>query len=133
MFELPSGRLSESAKPNDDNKTSQDKTGYTAKFYNGQRQQSSEQIQPAKPIAASRAKLALIETYRDVALEDVEFAKRVLPLLQNYAFSRQMERQACLVAVTRIIATFPQLTETKLLEPDQCKKLKIKTDIKFKN
>lgn len=114
LFELPSGRLSESAKPNDDNKTSQDKTGYTAKFYNGQRQQSSKQIQPAKPIAASRAKLALIETYRDVALEDVEFAKRVLPLLQKFTLSAgKMERQACLVAVTRIIATFPQLTETK--------------------
>jgi len=56
-----------------------------------------------RPLSASLAKQALIETMRDLALEDADFAVLVLPLLQTFTRSRgQMEQAACLVAVTRI-------------------------------
>lgn len=63
-----------------------------------------------KPLAASKAKKVLIETFRDLAIEDVEFAQLVLPLLRQFTRSRgAMEQAACLVAVTRIQHTHPQL------------------------
>lgn len=63
-----------------------------------------------KPLSASKAKRALIETFRDVALDDVEFAAMVLPLFENFTQSRgAMEQAACLVAVTRIHKAHPQL------------------------
>jgi hypothetical protein len=66
--------------------------------------------QSLKPLSACLAKKALIETFRDLALEDDEFARMVLPLLQNFTQSRgAMEQAACLVAVTRIEHTYPQL------------------------
>jgi hypothetical protein len=56
-----------------------------------------------KPLPARRAKLALVEVLRDLALEDPTFAGIVLPLLQEFMISRgPSERSACLVAVTRI-------------------------------
>jgi hypothetical protein len=56
-----------------------------------------------RPIPAHRAKLALIETMRDLALEDADFARGVLPMLDEFMLSRgPSERAACLVAVTRI-------------------------------
>jgi hypothetical protein len=40
---------------------------------------------------------------RDLALEDVDFARGVLPLLEEFMVSRgRSERDACLVSVTRI-------------------------------
>jgi len=63
-----------------------------------------------KPLSASAAKKALIETFRDVALEDADFANMVLPLLKNFTQSRgAMEQAACLVAVTRIEHIHPEL------------------------
>jgi hypothetical protein len=63
-----------------------------------------------KPLSACLAKKALIETFRDLALEDDEFAQMILPLLQNFTQSRgAMEQAACLVAVTRIEHSYPQL------------------------
>lgn len=63
-----------------------------------------------KPLSACVAKKALIETFRDLALEDVEFARLVLPLLQTFTRSNgRMEQSACLVAVTRLHAAFPML------------------------
>ena len=63
-----------------------------------------------KPLSASVAKKALIETFRDIALEDESFAAMVLPLLANFTQSRgQMEQAACLVAVTRIYHSYPDL------------------------
>jgi hypothetical protein len=63
-----------------------------------------------KPLPARRAKLALIETWRDLALEDTEFARGVLPLLEEFMVSRgQSERAACLVSVTRLRHTHPGL------------------------
>lgn len=63
-----------------------------------------------KPMPASRAKCALIETCRDLALEDQAFAQLVLPLFETFQRSRaQMEQAACLVAVTRIRHAYPAL------------------------
>ncbi len=63
-----------------------------------------------KPLAARKAKLALIETMRDLALEDAEFARGVLPLLTEFMVSRgRSERDACLVAVTRLKHLHPGL------------------------
>jgi hypothetical protein len=56
-----------------------------------------------KPLPARRAKLELVEVMRDLALEDGGFAAGVLPLLEEFMTSRgRSERDACLVAVTRI-------------------------------
>ena len=66
-----------------------------------------------KPLSASAAKKALIETFRDMALDDIEFAKMVLPLFENFTRSRGvMEQAACLVAVTRIHHAHPKLEIT---------------------
>ena len=63
-----------------------------------------------KPLSASQAKKALIETFRDLGLEDAEFAHLVLPLLQQFTRSTgRMEQAACLVAVTRLHAAHPAL------------------------
>ena len=63
-----------------------------------------------KPLPARKAKLALIETIRDLALEDVAFARGVLPLVEEFMISRgASERAACLVTVTRIRHTHPEL------------------------
>ena len=56
-----------------------------------------------RPLPARRAKLALIDVVRDLAIEDAQFADRVVPLLEEFLGSRgQSERAACLVAITRI-------------------------------
>ncbi len=56
-----------------------------------------------KPLPARRAKLEFVEVMRDLALEDAAFAAGVLPLLEEFMTSRgPSERDACLVAVTRI-------------------------------
>ncbi|HXG11674.1 MAG TPA: BRCT domain-containing protein [Gemmataceae bacterium] len=63
-----------------------------------------------KPLPARKAKLALVEMMRDLALEDVDFARGVLPLLEEFMVSRgQSEHAACLVAVTRIRKKHPDL------------------------
>ncbi|WP_020394991.1 BRCT domain-containing protein [Thiolinea disciformis] len=63
-----------------------------------------------KPLSASQAKKALIETFRDVALDDVEFAQLVLPLFKHFTRSTgRMEQAACLVAVTRLQTAHPAL------------------------
>ncbi len=65
-----------------------------------------------KPISASRAKIALIETFRDVALADESFARHIMPTLQSFVVSAgKMERQACLVATTRLLHAYPNLKE----------------------
>ncbi len=64
-----------------------------------------------KPLSASKAKLALIETCRDIALDDREFAEMIWPLLAQFTHSLSlMERQACLVALTRLRHVHPQLS-----------------------
>jgi hypothetical protein len=74
LYELPPGRLSKGA------------SGQTL-----------------KPLAANVAKCALIDTLRDVAIDDAEFAQVIYPLLNDFTRSRgKMEQSACLVAVTRL-------------------------------
>jgi len=56
-----------------------------------------------KPLPARQAKLSLVEMLRDLALADAAFAAGVLPVLEEFMTSRgRGERDACLVAVTRI-------------------------------
>ena len=63
-----------------------------------------------RPLPARQAKLKLIETLRDLAMEEREFAVLVLPLLREFKLSRgKSEQAACLVAVTRIEHTHPDL------------------------
>jgi hypothetical protein len=63
-----------------------------------------------KPLPARKAKLALVEVLRDLAEEEAEFARVVLPPLEEFMNSRgQSERAACLVAVTRIRHSHPEL------------------------
>ena len=63
-----------------------------------------------QPLAARKAKLALIETMRDLALEDAGFARGVFPLMEEFMGSRgRSERDACLVAVTRLKHAHPGL------------------------
>lgn len=62
------------------------------------------------PLPTRKAKLALIETLRDLACEDADFAALVLPLLDEFKGSRgKSEHAACLVAVTRIRKAHPGL------------------------
>jgi hypothetical protein len=47
---------------------------------------------------------------RDLAVEDVAFARGSLPLMEEFLPSRgKSERSACLVAVTRIRHAWPEL------------------------
>lgn len=63
-----------------------------------------------KPLPARKAKLALIEVVRDLALEDARFAGRAVPLLREFLGSRgQSEHAACLVALTRLRRAHPDL------------------------
>ncbi len=57
------------------------------------------------PLPHRKAKLFLIETIRDLALEDQAFAELVAPVLTEFMQSRgKSEFEACLVAMTRINA-----------------------------
>jgi hypothetical protein len=68
-----------------------------------------------KPLPHRKAKLSLVEVMRDLALEDAAFAGGVLPLLREFMTSRgQSERDACLVAVTRIRKAHPALQGASL-------------------
>ncbi|MEZ4472569.1 MAG: BRCT domain-containing protein [bacterium] len=62
------------------------------------------------PLSARRAKQALIEVVRDLALEDEGFARQVAPLFAEFMRSRgRSEALACLVALTRIRRRWPAL------------------------
>lgn len=55
------------------------------------------------PLSHGRAKLALVETLRDLAMEDAGFAAHIQPLLTTFLQSGSpSEQAACLVALTRI-------------------------------
>lgn len=61
--------------------------------------------------SASKAKLALIETFRDVGLADQGFAALIMPTLYTFTHSAgKMERHECLVAVTRLLHRYPELS-----------------------
>jgi hypothetical protein len=61
-----------------------------------------------RPLPARKAKLLLLETLRDLAVEDAAFAAVIVPLLREFMVSRgPSERAACLVALTRISLAHP--------------------------
>ncbi|MFT3772415.1 MAG: hypothetical protein QM820_44035 [Minicystis sp.] len=61
---------------------------------------------------ARKAKTELVETLRDLAVEDAAFAAAIVPLLTEFMISRgQSERAACLVALTRIKKAHPSLAK----------------------
>jgi len=110
LFELPPGRL---GGPQEPNASDSDKQQHHSDKAATETANSDGNI---KPITASRAKLALIETFRDVALADSTFAALIMPTLFTFTHSAgQMERHACLVAVTRLLHRYPELS--KNLQP----------------
>jgi hypothetical protein len=63
-----------------------------------------------RPLPTRKAKLSLVEVMRDLAEEEAGFAGVVLPVLDEFMGSRgKSEHDACLVAVTRIRHTHPEL------------------------
>ena len=119
LFELPPGRLGGSQEPSTSDSNKHKNQRYSDK--NSASPQSSDTSESdsnitLKPISASRAKLALIETFRDVALADSTFAALIMPTLFTFTHSAgKMERHACLVAVTRLLHRYPELS--KNLQP----------------
>lgn len=64
----------------------------------------------ARPLPARKAKLALIEVTRDLAIRDRDFAAVVTPLIHEFMGTRgASERAACLVALARIAQAHPGL------------------------
>ncbi|MCP4137446.1 MAG: hypothetical protein GY754_41145 [bacterium] len=56
-----------------------------------------------RALPARKAKLSLVEVFRDIAIEEQPFAQIVTPLLQEFMNSYgKSEKAACLVALTRI-------------------------------
>jgi len=71
-----------------------------------------------RPLPARTAKLSLIEVMRDLALEDADFAEILVPLLRGFMPTRgKSELGACLVALTRLDATYPDFDILPLTEP----------------
>jgi len=109
LFELPPGRLGGPQEPNTNDSTKHKQQSYSGKS-TAQTADTDSNI-TLKPISASRAKLALIETFRDVALADSTFAALIMPTLFTFTHSAgKMERHACLVAVTRLLHRYPELS-----------------------
>jgi len=89
LFELPPGRQGGNAAPDAEKKES------------GPR---------LRPLPARKAKLALVETVRDLGVEDRAFASAAGPLLREFMDSRgSSEHAACLVALARIHNAWPEL------------------------
>ena len=75
------------------------------------RQEGEIAFETAKFMPARKSKLALIDAARDLAVEDVEFAKILTPLFLEFLDSRgKSEKEACLVATTRIKVAHPELS-----------------------
>ncbi len=118
LFELPPGRLGGSQEPSTSDSNKQKYQRYSDKRSSSQSYEVAESDSniTLKPISASRAKLALIGTFRDVALADSTFAALIMPTLFTFTHSAgKMERHACLVAVTRLLHRYPELS--KNLQP----------------
>ena len=99
LFEIPPGR------PEKSRDAVEDSSGEE-----GDERRPADKVVSTKPLPARRAKLDFVETMRDLALSDREFAVGILPLLDEFMLSRgPSERAACLVAVTRIRHRFTEL------------------------
>ncbi|MDB5307710.1 MAG: polymerase subunit epsilon [Gemmataceae bacterium] len=98
LFEIPPGR------PEKARDTVEDTD------HGGDDKNKQQKVVSARPLPARRAKLDLVEVMRDLALEQRDFAAGVLPLLDEFMVSRgRSEREACLVAVTRVRHKYPEL------------------------
>ena len=76
-----------------------------------------------KALPARRAKLDLIEVMRDLAPWTASSPAGVLPLLDEFLLSRgKSEQAACLVAVTRVRHTYPELKTAAPLHPSSGKR-----------
>jgi hypothetical protein len=102
LFEVPPG-------PPEPTKVDTDDTSDTAPSPQPKKP-ADGRVVAGKVLPARRAKLDAVETMRDLALADREFAAGILPLLDEFLRSRgKSEQAACLVAVTRIRHTYPEL------------------------
>lgn len=102
LFGLPPGRQ-EKRDPAPDEGGAKGKAGKPAKAL------------PERPLAASVAKQRLIETLRELALEDREFAGAVAPVLGEFAHSQAKgERHAALAALVAVRAAHPELGDLGL-------------------
>jgi hypothetical protein len=98
LFEISPGRLPPSKLGDGESRTAEDDA------------KSGKSQLMLKPLPARRAKLALVETIRDLATGDEGFARVVLPVLEEFMASRgASEQAAALVAVTRIRHAHPEL------------------------
>lgn len=69
-----------------------------------------------KTLPSSKAKVALVEIYREIALNDKNFAEMVSPILEEFMNSRGLiEERVCLVALARIGQKYPDLSNWKEL------------------
>jgi hypothetical protein len=99
LFEVPPGRPEKSREAVEDAEPGADGN-----------EKKPEKVVSTRPLPARRAKLDLVETMRDLGLEDRDFGAGILPLLDEFMLSRgASERAACLVAVTRIRHRYPEL------------------------
>lgn len=113
LFELPPGRLSSSQGDNHNRVSTQKHEASRHSQRTDKTHMATDQAQiiSRKPIPAGQAKLALIETFRDVGLADEHFAALIIPSLFTFTHSAgKMERHACLVAVTRLLHRYPKLS-----------------------
>ncbi|WP_315852025.1 BRCT domain-containing protein [Tautonia rosea] len=93
LFELPPGRLRRRSVSTD-----------------GTRDGQGEGFDRLRPLSNRLAKLAIVETVRDLAIEDEAFARAALPpLIEFMASIGKSEHAACLIAVTRIRHAHPGL------------------------
>jgi hypothetical protein len=75
-----------------------------------ERRESADDALPDRPLPASRAKRALIDVVRDMAVEDAGFAAVIVPVLEEMMHSRAKgEWQACVAALARIRRAHPTL------------------------
>jgi hypothetical protein len=82
-----------------------------------ERRESTGEALPDRPLPASVAKRRLIDVVRDMAEEEREFARIVIPVLEEFMHSQAKgEWQSCVAALARVRSAHPGL-ETALPEP----------------
>ena len=63
-----------------------------------------------RPLPNRKAKILLVETLRDLAIEDPTFAQLIVPVLKEFLQTiGKSEHDACLVALVRIANAHPNL------------------------
>ncbi len=103
LFGLPPGRLEKRDAPE------------PAKDGKGKGGKGAAKALPERPLAASVAKQRLIETLRELALEEREFAAAVAPVLGEFSHSQAKgERHSALAALVAVRAAHPDLGDLGL-------------------